>query len=73
MFYSFQSHCKSQVLTGSYPEIPDKPPEMRSCGVWWCLLRVRRYLGPSRRVCASEVGRGLDCHREPEVICRFQC
>ncbi len=59
MFYSSQSHCKSLVLTGSYREVLDEPPEMRSCGV----LCVRLYLGPkSLRLCiGSGTGRLSGC------------
>ncbi len=48
--YSFQSHCRSLVLTGSCPRIPDEPPiRALCCGVrcvvlvWACgVVRPRR-------------------------------
>ena len=56
MFYSSQTLCKSLVLTGSYPEIPDEPPEM--CSWLWCVSSVAWVCVTSSRLC---VGSGTGC------------
>ena len=45
--YSFQSHCRSLLLTGSCPENPRRAPKTRICGVS-CVGRVSGFQKWSR-------------------------